>query len=248
MHKRMQGIILGVFLWLLIAGGISFATNAKKSIDVTYRDINLVIDEEKITPHDAAGNVVEPFIYNGTTYLPVRAVGEALGKDIDWDNNTSTVHINDKQLKEVYLYDIELAEQPDLKYFYKEEIGSNKYIGFRAPFVPQPMNTNILKTFDDYLVYSLNGKAEKVSGVLVCNGKDKGADFIITIFDDNEKPVLNKYLHANDSPVSFELDIKDWQKLTIKFKCNSSFSSQPKNIEELSICAIENLMITTYDY
>ena len=93
-----------------------------------------------------------------------------------------------------------------------------------------------------------NGKAEKVSGVLVCKSKFKNAHFIITIFDDNEKPVLNKHLYANDSPVSFELDVKDWQKLTIKFKCSSSLSSQPKNIDELPICAIENLMITTYDY
>jgi len=248
MNKRLQGVVLGVLLWLFIAGSISFASNMNKSINVTYRDIKLVIDDKEVTPCDAAGNVVEPFIHNGTTYLPVRAVGEALGKDIDWDNNTSTVHINDKQLKEVYLYDMDLAEQPDLKYFYKEEIGSNKYVGFRVPFVPQPTNTNIPKTFDDYLIYSLKGKAEKVSGLLVCNSKFKGASFIITIFDDNEKPVLNKSLRANEPPVSFELDVTDWQKLTIKFKCSSSLSSELKNIDDLPICAIENLMITTYDY
>ncbi|MBQ9997667.1 MAG: hypothetical protein IJP19_01465, partial [Clostridia bacterium] len=28
---------------------------------------------------------------NGTTYLPVRAVASALGMDVDWDGNTSTV-------------------------------------------------------------------------------------------------------------------------------------------------------------
>ncbi len=33
----------------------------------------------------------EPFIYNGTTYLPVRAVGEAVGKEVAWDNDTKTV-------------------------------------------------------------------------------------------------------------------------------------------------------------
>jgi hypothetical protein len=35
-----------------------------------------MIDGVTITPKDVTGNVVDPFIYNGTTYLPVRAVGK----------------------------------------------------------------------------------------------------------------------------------------------------------------------------
>jgi len=58
-----------------------------------FRDIKLVIDGALFTPRDSAGNVVEPFIYNGTTYLPVRAVGEAFGKPVEWDGDTSTVYV-----------------------------------------------------------------------------------------------------------------------------------------------------------
>lgn len=39
---------------------------------------------------------VEPFIYNGTTYLPVRAVAEALGEKVEYDKNSSTVYIGEK--------------------------------------------------------------------------------------------------------------------------------------------------------
>ena len=38
--------------------------------------------------------MVEPFIIDGTTYLPVRALSNALGFDVGWDNATSTVSIS----------------------------------------------------------------------------------------------------------------------------------------------------------
>ena len=60
-----------------------------------YDNIKLVIDGATITPKDANGSTVEPFIYNGTTYLPVRAVGNALGKQVSWDGKTKTVYLGD---------------------------------------------------------------------------------------------------------------------------------------------------------
>lgn len=35
---------------------------------------NFFVIGVKIEPKDATGETVEPFIYNGTTYLPVRAI------------------------------------------------------------------------------------------------------------------------------------------------------------------------------
>ncbi len=76
----------------LLCGGV-LASNAARTIEVQYMDIKLVVDGVQVTPKDANGTVVEPFIYNGTTYLPVRAVGAALGKEVDWEGNTKTVYI-----------------------------------------------------------------------------------------------------------------------------------------------------------
>ena len=58
---------------------------------VTYRDIKIVLDGTLIIPRDANGDVVDPFILNGTTYLPLRAVAGALGLGIQWDGPTSTI-------------------------------------------------------------------------------------------------------------------------------------------------------------
>lgn len=67
----------------------------KETINADYLDIRLVVDGKEVTPKDANGKVVEPFAYNGTTYLPVRAVGEALGKTVRWDGETQTVHLGE---------------------------------------------------------------------------------------------------------------------------------------------------------
>ena len=64
---------------------------AKVSADIYYRGIVITLDGEKLALTDANGAAVEPFIYNGTTYLPLRAVATALGLDVDWDGDTSTV-------------------------------------------------------------------------------------------------------------------------------------------------------------
>ena len=53
--------------------------------------ITVKYNGEVQTMTDAAGNTVYPVSYNGTTYLPVRAVSNMLGVAVDWDGETQTV-------------------------------------------------------------------------------------------------------------------------------------------------------------
>lgn len=87
-------VALGVCM-VLTTGGALAANAVSKQITVQYSGIKLVVDNVPITPKDANGVVIEPFIYEGTTYLPVRAVGEALGKTVTWDGNSKTVYIGE---------------------------------------------------------------------------------------------------------------------------------------------------------
>jgi hypothetical protein len=67
-----------------------------KSVNVSYKDIKIVLNNIPIHPTDANGNTVEPFIMNGTTYLPVRAVATAMRKDVEWDSTNKIVYIGKK--------------------------------------------------------------------------------------------------------------------------------------------------------
>ena len=98
MKKTMMNNIFKRFAALALCTGMvtgtALAANAVyKNIRVQYCGIKLVVDGQTVIPKDANGKVVEPFIYNGTTYLPVRAVGNAVDKKVKWDGNSKTVHL-----------------------------------------------------------------------------------------------------------------------------------------------------------
>ncbi len=59
-------------------------------------DITVTLNGAPIDTRDVNGTPVPPFIQNGTTYVPVRAIAGALGLDIDWDGATRTVFIGDR--------------------------------------------------------------------------------------------------------------------------------------------------------
>lgn len=104
MKKRLQGLLAGLLIGLMVPAGFVFAKNGTETVDANYKDIKIYVDGVKIDPKDANGDSVEPFIYNGTTYLPVRAVGEAFGKNVSWDGKTSSVYIGKKPGEEQNLF------------------------------------------------------------------------------------------------------------------------------------------------
>lgn len=92
-NGSIRSFLAGVLTTLLILSlSVPALAAATKTIDV-FTGVSIYVDDVKLNPTDAAGNPVEPFIYNGTTYLPVRAVSEALGKSVQWDGSTYSVYI-----------------------------------------------------------------------------------------------------------------------------------------------------------
>lgn len=57
-------------------------------------NVKIMYDFELQSFRDVDGKVVYPIIYNGTTYLPVRAISKLMGASIEWDSTTQTVAID----------------------------------------------------------------------------------------------------------------------------------------------------------
>mgnify|MGYP004635094043 CR=1 FL=1 len=96
MKKRLQGFIAGVVICAMLMSGAAFAKQVSETAELLYDNIKISLNNQEIRPKDADGNYVEPFIINGTTYLPVRAVANALGINVNWDGDTNTVLLSDK--------------------------------------------------------------------------------------------------------------------------------------------------------
>ncbi len=83
MNKTLKGYVLGLLTAAFVAGGVSYAA----------QNVKIIIDGQELIPKDANGNRVYPIIENGTTYLPVRAIANAFGKEVYWDGPNYTVYI-----------------------------------------------------------------------------------------------------------------------------------------------------------
>lgn len=67
---------------------------AGKAKDVTVQvrtDFTIVIDGMTRQFRTSSGKAVYPLLYNGSTYLPLRAIGEIMDKEVTWNNSTKTV-------------------------------------------------------------------------------------------------------------------------------------------------------------
>ena len=57
-------------------------------------NVSIVVDGAARTFYNVSGAEVHPITYNGTTYLPIRAIGEIMGKNVNWDQATLTVSLS----------------------------------------------------------------------------------------------------------------------------------------------------------
>lgn len=105
LNEKMKHITCGVVMGVILATAVpATAAQVTKSISVAYNNIKIVVDGQQISTDKNN----EPFIYNGTTYLPIRAVGQAVGKQVSWDGNTNTVYLGDSPVSSgaQYLVDV----------------------------------------------------------------------------------------------------------------------------------------------
>ena len=91
--KRVGALVLCA---ALIAGSLAVAAGAAQSSSVTAQlspNISIVVDGTERTFYNVSGQEVHPITYNGTTYLPIRSIGELMGKNVNWDQSTLTVSL-----------------------------------------------------------------------------------------------------------------------------------------------------------
>ena len=74
--------------------GVAAAAGVSRQINATLRpDITIKVDGVTQTLTDSTRNETAPIISHGTTYLPVKSIGQILGQSVTWDGQTNTVNI-----------------------------------------------------------------------------------------------------------------------------------------------------------
>lgn len=88
MKKELKGFVCGIVTTAILGTGLVFAAGQWKTIDVLENDITVMVDGQQVTESN--------FVYNDRTYLPLRAVAEAVGKPVEYDEAANTAYIGDR--------------------------------------------------------------------------------------------------------------------------------------------------------
>ncbi|NOV01183.1 NPCBM/NEW2 domain-containing protein [Paenibacillus planticolens] len=84
----------------LLIASVSTAVAAQSSLEeikgYLNSDIRFTLNAAPWTPKSADGQVQSPLIVDGSTYLPIRAVAEAVGLEVGWLEQEQTVELKRK--------------------------------------------------------------------------------------------------------------------------------------------------------
>lgn len=164
--------------------------------------VKLYVDNEEKTLYDSNGTEVKPFIKDGTTYVPLRGVSQALGCVVEWDGSSKSVYVWDKKVSP---NGTTLSQnKPYKNHFlspYFEIDGDLLEIDGKG-------YTNALATGgyeEGYSLFNLNGKYKKLT--FVGGSTDNGfEDLNITIIVDGE--IIDKFtVEENSHSEKFTVDL-----------------------------------------
>lgn len=216
MKKRLQGLVAGVLAGVLLTTGVCYAANTTTLYDVMTNGIRIVLDGKELNPTDVNGNSVEPFVYNGTTYLPVRAIATAMGKAVYWDGPEFTVYLGDMDGK---------LEYPTKELTEKDNIGDRWYESDNLKdnygnFYTRAITTN----GDDKTFEALCGmKYSRLTGVAyVTEGYSGDESTRILIKADGKTVYKSPEIDKRSAPVYFDVDITGCNDLEIVCTYNLS--------------------------
>ena len=65
----MKKVILGLIIGIVISTGTIYAKQINDTIEIAYNNIKISVFGQECIPKDTDGNIVEPFIYEGTTFF-----------------------------------------------------------------------------------------------------------------------------------------------------------------------------------
>jgi len=105
LSKKMLIFVLSAVAIMAISVTVAAQTRNRNVTALMNYELTVRLDGEALTLRDANGNIVQPLSYDGTTYLPLRALAEILGLDVGWDAATQTVSLYSRRDRALWLAD-----------------------------------------------------------------------------------------------------------------------------------------------
>lgn len=205
MQKRnVPSFICGVLVTLMLVGlilPVSAASDGERVVSV-FTNVKVFVNDLPLDAGALNGNP-EAFIYNGTTYIPVRAVSNSLGQNVIWDGSSRSVFVGKHEGAHYSLLDV--CPPYEMNYFNKlttVNIAGSKYAN--------ALGCSSVSSWDGYdgrvAIFNLNGNYNKLSfDAGHVDGEDM-RDGTYNIYLDG-RLAYSINLKAEDLPKHYEIDL-----------------------------------------
>lgn len=212
MNKKWTVLFICLIFVLGIAIGAVGAANQEEIKALLDYSLKIKLNGSDFTPIGADGNQIRPIIYKSTTYLPVRAIGEALSIAVDYDGKTHTVYLGERDRIPVEGKDYEnnytsqystdlsqlAANGKEYKWgiVYTGKAGYYEFSGFVYP----------------------NGNYQKFGGVACMEDIDNSTNEVIIKIRENDYQgrVLKQLTVKKGESIPFEIDIPEIKTIYIQ--------------------------------
>ena len=208
-------------------GAPALAAGVSKTISV-LTGVNIYVDDVKLNPTDAKGEPVEVFVHNGTTYLPVRAVSQALGENVTWDSESNSVFVGEHAATGA-----PAGSLYELDYFSSENLAT----GRTDCLVRETVEDNLGAAHDTTrfrgwsgsedttVTYKLNGRYSRLTGVyfLPFSDRDTTTTYAAALYADGEQ-VWSGSVTGGVEPISIDVDLTGVQELKLVMHQNAVYA------------------------
>ncbi len=208
MH-RVRDFLAGALTMALVAGLAvpAGAAMASKTIQV-LTGAEIYVDGVEMEPTDANGNPVETFVYNGTTYVPLRAVSEYLGKAVSWDGANQRVYIGEAPGMKQYL--LSVCQPYEVSDFYTQATYTMAGEKYANGFVIGKYGPKYA-----WAMFNLNGKYDTLSFDIGHIDGEAMKETQYNIYLDDEL-VFSVDLSPEDMPQHYEVPLNGALKMKIE--------------------------------
>lgn len=93
-HKKLMVSVIAVLVFSMAMATVVFAAGYYKQLTAYFNNIQVYRNNQKVQLNLEKG-MLEPFIVNGYTYVPLRAINNIFGTEIKWDGANYRIDIND---------------------------------------------------------------------------------------------------------------------------------------------------------
>ena len=224
LKEKIKGFIAGVCTTALLTGAVTaFAVN----IDVVMDKIKVYWDGIEKTLTDENGNKVEPILYNGTTYVPVRAMANLMGKEVSWDHQNMAVIVGEKPTAQsTPIVDMEdkinyshTVLDLDTKNTHTFTLKNDKY---------EVNNVLLGKEGTGYITYALEGNYTRFTGKAICPYTKVGSNGHTTlrfysVTNNGEETLIKEYeLKQGEDAIDVDVNLTGVVNLRISFYGSTS--------------------------